>query len=264
MDELPIFQMIMPLAFVAFAIVAFVYMRRFGRASSEKAIVEAVPMMRVFFERTGYAHAQSRGASVEAQITRWQQVYAASMRGEGYDVHMVRDFHGLEVHWEQFTGQRDNAYVMSASWWAPMARMPRTVFHIAESGLASATSKLAKEMFTNVTTNWKPAFAKQIKTGDRDIDGRFVVYGEHEEAVSAVLAEPALKQALLACAYVDLRVTPDSVRMSDPQQKNTLAMMGGTYGAMQYAGNPGKAFEVTLPVHDRIATILYTAASRAA
>lgn len=257
------FQLLTPILFVGFALFAFFYMKKFGRASAEKAIVEAVPLMRVFFERTGYAFADARGQGVDRQIQRWQQMYAASMRGQGYDVHFVRDFHGLEIHWEQFSGQRDGAYVLSQSWWAPMPQMPRTVFHIAEAELASSVSKLAKEMFTSMKTNWKPAFQRQIKTGDRELDARFVVYGEHDDAVRAVLADPSLKQALLACAYVDLRVVPDSVRFSDPQQKNTLAMMGGTYGAMQYAGNPGKAFEVTLPVHDRIATILYTAASRA-
>jgi hypothetical protein len=257
------FQLITPIIFVAFALFAFFYMRKFGRASAEKAIVEAVPMMRTFFERTGYRFADGRAATPDQAIQRWQQAYAKSMRGEGYDVHFVRDFHGLEVHYEQFTGQRDGAYVLSQSWWAPMPQMPRTVFHIAESGLASSVSKLAKEMFTNMKTNWKPAFQRQIQTGDRELDGRFVVYGENDDAVRAALSDPSLKQALLACDYVDLRVVPDSIRFSDPQQKNTLAMMGGTYGAMQYAGNPGKAFEVTLPVHDRIAQILHTAATRA-
>lgn len=257
------FQLIGPLFFVAFALVAFFYMRRFGRGNAEKAINDAVPLMRSFFERTGYAFADARQAGPDAQVLRWQQAYAASMQGRPYDVHFVRDFHGLEVHWQQFSGNRDGAFVMAQSWSAPLPQMPKTPFHIAEASLASTVGSMAKEMFQNVTTNWKPAFQRQIRTGDRELDSRFVVYGEHEDAVRAVLADPQLKQALLACAYVDLRVVPDSVRMSDPEQKNTLAMMGGTYGAMKYAGNPGAAFEVTLPVHDRIAGILHAAASRA-
>jgi len=257
------FQMLTPLLFVAFALVAFFYMKKFGRGNAEKAINDAVPMMRSFFERTGYSFADARNAGPDAQVLKWQRAYAESMQGRPYDVHFVRDYQGLEVHWEQFSGQRDNAFVMSQSWYAPFAQMPRTVFHVAEASLASTVSKVAKEMFTNVTTNWKPAFQKQIQTGDRELDARFVVYGEHEDAVRAVLADPGLKQALLACSYVDLRVVPDSVRMSDPQQKNTLDMMGGTYGAMKYAGNPGAAFEVTLPVHDRMASIMHLAATRA-
>lgn len=261
--DLPIAQMIMPLMFVGFAIVAFVYMRKFGRASAEKSINAAVPMMRSFFERTGYSFASARNAGPDVAVRKWQEAYAGSMRGQPYDIHFVRDFHGLEIHWEQFSGQRDGAFVMSQSWYAPMAQMPRTVFHIAEASLASTVGKLAKEMFTNMSTNWKPAFQRQIQTGDRELDSRFVVYGEHDDAVRAVLSDPTLKQALLACSYVDLRVVPDSIRISDPQQKNTLDMMGGTYGAMKYAGNPGAAFEVTMPVHDRMATILHLAATRA-
>ncbi|MBI2390192.1 MAG: hypothetical protein HYV09_11440 [Deltaproteobacteria bacterium] len=262
MEDFP-FQLIFPVLFIAFGLVAFFAMRKFSRGQSEAGLQQAVPLMRVFFERTGYRFVDQASAPIEMQIARWQQVYAASIRGEGYDVHLVRDFHGLEVHWEQFTGQQGGAYVMAQSWWAPLPAMPRAPFHIAERSLASTTGKLAKEMLTNMSTNWKPAFERQIQTGDPHLDGRFVVYGPDEQAVRMVLSNPALRQALFECAYVDLRVTPDGVRFSDPEQKNTLAMMGGTYGAMQYAGNPGKAFEVTLPVHDRVANLLYGAATLA-
>lgn len=259
-----IYQLFGPVMMVVVIVGVFFYMRKFSGANAEKAINDAVPLMRSFFERTGYSSVHARGAGPDVQVVEWQKAYAASMRQQQpYDIHFVRDFHGLEVHWEQFSGQRDGAFVMSQSWWAPMPQMPKTVFHIAEASLASTVSKVAKEMFTNVTTNWKPAFQKQIRTGDPELDGRFVVYGEHDDAVRAVLSDPSLKQLLLACSYVDLRVVPDSVRMSDPQQKNTLDMMGGTYGAMKYAGNPGAAFEVTLPIHDRMAGILHTAATRA-
>lgn len=257
------FQLVMSLGFVAFAVVAFFYMRRFSTSNAQKAINDGAPLMRAFFERTGYAFVDARQAGPDAQVLRWQQAYAASLGGKPYDIHLVRDFYGLEVHWEQFSGQRDGGFVMAQSWSAPLGQMPRTVFHIAEASLASSVSKLAKEVFNNVATNWKPAFQRQIQTGDRELDSRFVVYGEHEESVRALLADPQLKAMLLSCSYVDLRVVLDSVRMSDPEQKNTLDMMGGTYGAMKYAGNPGAAFEVTLPVHDRMAGLLHLAASRA-
>lgn len=257
------FQLIGPFLVVVVAIGYFVYMRKFSAGNAQKSLADSGPMMRMFFERTGYTFPEARGAGPDAQIPRWQQAYAASLQGRPYDIHLVRDYQGLEVHWEQFSGQRDGAFVMSQSWWAPFSRMPRTPFHVAEASLASGVSQFAKEMLTNMTTNWKPAFQRQIKTGDPQIDGRFVVYGEHEEGVRAVFADPTFKQALFACSYVDLRVLPDSVRMSDPQQKNTLDMMGGTYGAMKYAGNPGAAFEVTLPVHDRMAYLMYVGATLA-
>jgi hypothetical protein len=256
-------QLITPLIMVVFVGFAFFYMRKFSRARTEASINEAVPMMRMFFERTGYAFNDARNAGVDVQIQKWQRAYAASFRGEGYAVHLVRNFHGLEVHWDQFNGQRDNAFVMAQSWWAPLSQMPRAPFHVAEKSLASAAGKMAKEFFTNMSTSWKPAFERQVSSGDPQLDGRFVIYAPDENSVRQVLANPALKQALLECAYVDLRVLPDGVRFSDPEQKNTLAMMGGTYGAMQYAGNPGKAFEVTLPVHDRVANILHGAATLA-
>ena len=72
-------------------------------------------------ERTGYSSVHARGAGPDVQVVEWQKAYAASMRQQQpYDIHFVRDFHGLEVHWEQFSGQRDGAFVMSQSWWAPM------------------------------------------------------------------------------------------------------------------------------------------------
>lgn len=257
------FQLIGPAFMVVFAIVAFVYMRKFGVGSAQKSIAASGPMMRSFFERTGYAFPDLRGAGPDAQVPRWMQSYQASLQGSPYEVHFIRDYQGLEVHWEQFSGQRGGAFVMSQSWWAPLARLPRTPFHIAEASLAGGIGKLASEMVSNMTTDFRPAFQRQIRTGIPAIDGRFVVYGEHDDAVRALLSDPTMQQALFACSHVDLRVVPDSVRLNDPAQKNTLDMMGGSYGAMKYAGNPGAAFEVTLPVHDRMAYLLYVAATLA-
>jgi hypothetical protein len=74
-----------------------------------------------------------------------------------------------------------------------------------------------------------------------------------------VLAQPGFRAALLACAEVDLRVLPDRVSFSDPLQKNLMAGMGGAMGAMAAGYDPATLMQATIPVHTRIADLMYQA-----
>lgn len=244
----PLFAMVSTVVIVVGVIVGFTYVRRRTAREAERFIATSGPRMRAFFERTGYTFADLRGAGLDAQVGRWQQAYQASVGGQPYAIHLVRDVHGLEVHWEQFQGERAGAFVVEQSWWAPLRALPRTPFHVVEASLGRET---------------RPAFPRQIPTGLAAIDGRFVVFGAHDDAVRAALADPALAQHLLGCAHVDLRVVPDAVRLDDPKQANTLAALGGAAGAMRFAQDPAAAFEVTVPVHERVAALLRAAANAA-
>lgn len=223
------------------AVAGYTYVRRLTARRVEQFVATSGPRMRAFFERTGYAFVELRGAGPDAQVVRMQQTFQAAAGGGAYQAHLVRDAQGLEVHWEQFQGERDGGFVVAQSWWAPLRSVPRTPFHVVELSLGKDA---------------RPAFPRQIRTGIAAIDGRFAVFGVHDDAVRAALSDATLQQHLLACAYVDLRVVPDAVRMDDPKQANTLAAMGGTAGAMRFADDPAGAFEVTMPVHDRMAALL--------
>ena len=51
-------------------------------------------------------------------------------------------------------------------------------------------------------------------------------------------------------------VAPDSVRFSDPLQKNVTGAMGGTVGMMAMGSDMMKMMELSIPVHDRMAELL--------
>lgn len=240
------FPIVSTVVVVLVAIAGYTYVRRLTARHVEQFVATSGPRMRAFFERSGYAFPELRGAGPDAQVARMQQAFQAAAGGGPYEVHLVRDVGGLEVHWEHFQGERNGAFVVGQSWWAPLRSVPRTPFHVVEASLGKDT---------------RPAFPRQIRTGIAAIDGRFAVFGVHDDAVRAVLSNPALQQHLLACAHVDLRVVPDAVRVDDPKQANTLAAMGGTAGAMRFADDPAGAFEVTMPVHDRMAALLRLAVS---
>ncbi len=78
----------------------------------------------------------------------------------------------------------------------------------------------------------------------------------HVETARAALAAAGLGELLLSCAEVDVTVRHDGITFADPEQKNVVAAMGGMVGQMAVGLDFGKMFELTMPVHDRIAQIL--------
>ena len=98
--------------------------------------------------------------------------------------------------------------------------------------------------------------------GDPELDRRFALFTPVDERrIAAILSNGQLRTALMQCAYVDLQVTPQGARFSDPKDHNGTAALGGVEGLIRFAGIPGRVFELTLPVHERIANILLGALS---
>jgi hypothetical protein len=226
---------------------------RSSKSSGRHALVQqSLPLVQMFLQRTGYTYADGIGGNLQATASRWQQAWLAAMEGQSYNIHLVRSFHGLAVHWQHATRAAYGQISWSQTWWCKPPSPLRTHFHISErSNLDPARAG-----------NWQPAFARQCVTGDAHVDHRFVVFVPHEEsAVRAVLANPTLRNALLQCSFVDMRVVADGVSFSDPLQTNAVQMLGGPVAAAAVLSDPGRTLEMTLPLHDHIASVLGGAVS---
>ncbi len=223
------------------------------------------PGMKIFLERTGYRYAElPPTASIDEQIAHHALLVkgtAGQMKSGGYQMHMVRDFHGVPIHWKSWTKSTPNGYSMGCTWSAEIRSTAK--IQIAEKSL-SGVGKALKEAFSNSERMWEAVYPHKVTSGDAEIDKRFHIHCEDPSVAPRVLAAPGLRELLLGCAEVDVTVSPDEVRFSDPMQKNLRASMGGTLGQMALAGNVEKTMEVSTPVHDRIAELLATLARAAA
>ncbi len=229
---------------------------------SQAAMRNMGPMFLTFFEQTGYRNPDMPTAPLpvqaEAAAQRYQQMFAA---GTGdVSIEYVRDMNGALVRHHMTYRRTEKGYSMAAGWMLALPRPPRLGWHIAEQRFGSV-GLAVKEAFTNVETVWAPAYGVRVSSGDPEIDGRFQCWADHPDVIRQALATPGLKQMLLACAEVDLRVLPDRVTFSDPLQRNLQAGMGGALGAMAAGYDPATLMQATIPVHTRICELLYLAGS---
>lgn len=219
------------------------------------------PAFQTFFERTGYRYADIPDAPMPQQIAYGEEVMKKASRG--YETHMVRDFHGIPVHWISASRQTDQGWSISSSWFVPLGKTPMTLVQIAEKSL-SGVGKAVKEMFSNTERVWEAIYPVKVEPKDPDLAKRFHAFGESAEAVERVLAAPGLRELLLGCVEVDLVVTRSEVRFADPLQKNIRAAMGGMVGAMAMGTDLSRQMEMTIPIHDRVAELCATIARAAA
>ncbi|MDP2270063.1 MAG: hypothetical protein Q8N23_27935 [Archangium sp.] len=240
--------------FIGLIVFAVIYLRRGGGRG--KPGPDPVPRLRGFFERTGYGFADARQAPPQAQAERWNAMYLASMRGQKYQLHLVRSYEGRELHWEQSNGTAGGTLTWSQSWVMPLSSPPRVQFHVSDRSNLTIGER-------GRTSTWQPAFQNALQIGDPEFDARFVVYGLDEQGVRDVLADSTLRQALMECSHVDLRVLTESVRFSDPMEKNATRWMGGVQGYLKSIRDPGSKFEVTDGMHDHLARLMLSAASLA-
>jgi hypothetical protein len=231
----------------------------FWMISRRKAAISNIgPQLRIFFERTGYRYADMAQAPFEAQVGRAEQQIRGMYGGGAFEQNLVRDFYGVTILHSQYMGparDRSNAYVRSCSWRVPLARPPRIVFQIADAYLDSV-GKAVREAFSNSRRIWRAEYPNRVQVGDPEIDRRFVVYAVDPNAARYALSAPGLKELLLSCGEVDVTVRANGITFADPEQKNVVAAMGGMVGQMAVGMDFGKMFELTMPVHDRIAQIL--------
>jgi hypothetical protein len=255
------FQMLLPIILIAVFGAYSVYMMQ----KRKQAMSNLGPALRNFFERTGYRYAEAPKADLEptVQLAEEKIRQQQSGRAGGFETHMVRDYHGMKIEHQQFMGntQRDgnNVYVMSCDWRLVAAEPPAVKWQAAARSLSGA-GKALKEAFSNSTREWSALYPEKVESGDPELDKKLNFYGEDPEAVRRVLATPGLKEAMLACEELDLRVSEKGVVFVDPTQKNLRAGLGGTVGMMATGFDYGKLMDLSIPVHDRIAELLALAA----
>lgn len=238
-------QIVLMLAFVGFAVF-------YGLAMQRKRAAGMGPALRAFLERTGYRYAGVAGGSLDQHAAHGEAVMRDLARG--FELHMVRDFHGAPIHHHQAGRPTDTGWSSSLAWTLPLATPPRVVLQLADRGLAGI-GKAVKEAFSNTRRTWSAAYPIKVPL-DPELDRRLVCFAEDPAAAQRVLATPGLRELLLGCAEVDLTVTRDAVTFADPFGKNLNAALGGAASRMAMGGDVRKMMEAHVPVHDRIAELL--------
>ena len=242
-----VFPVIMLLAFAGY----FVWTMQ----KRKSALAGFGPAAQSFFERTGFRYAEMAQAPIDAHVARAVQESQNYTPGDR-TIHYVRSFHGLPIHFRQTYEHQDNAFHVSCHWSAPLSRPPRIPFHIADKSLDSV-GKMVKEAFSNSQRVWSAKHPHRVQTGNPQIDGRFMVFGQDPQAVAWLLSQnPGLVSLLMSCVEVDLYVDAASAVFADPLQKNMNQAMGGMVGNMALGFDLAKRMDLSVPVHDRMSEIL--------
>lgn len=250
------------LIFVVLFMVAALGYTFWMKNKAKQGIANARPAFQAFFERTGYRYADIETQPVEAQVERAYHDAANPDPKGNLDLHYVRDFHGLRVHYRSKTWREEKlsstTYYRNNQWDADLQAPPRVPIHIADKSLASVLTKVG-EAFSNQTRNFSPKCSQKVVTGIPALDDKFVVFGENPDAVRQVLQQnPGLVQLLQNWAEVDVWVTPQGSCFFDPNFANIQAAMGGTVSNMAMGFDYGKRTELSIPVHERVAELLAT------
>jgi hypothetical protein len=251
-------QAIFAIVFIGLSLVYMVWMK----GKTKQSLENARPAFHAFFERTGYRYADIAEQPVQAQVDRAYHDAAHPNPTGNVDLHYVRDFHGVRVHYRSKTwvekGTSSTTYFRSNQWDADVPAPPRIPIHIADKKFASVM-KTAKEMFSNSKRQFTQKCSQKVETGISSIDDRFVVYGENPDAVRHLFQQnPALPQLLQDWAEVDVWVTANGSCFNDPSYANIQAAMGGMVGNMAMGFDYGKRTELSIPVHERVAELLAT------
>jgi hypothetical protein len=238
-----------------------------------QAAVSSRPAQIAFFERTGYCYADRPNMPPEVQADRalqlGQELSALGKQqvlGKDYEheTHMVRNYHGLVIHYRNGFGFKKELTKSTTYRWAnftgDLLQPPRVALHIAHKSLGSVM-KAVGEAFSNTTRVFRPRCAQRIATGIPAVDSEFVVYADDPAAAAYVLStNPALVDLLSGWAELDVAITREGVFFNDPTEKNTTAAMGGMLGNMALGFDIGKRLELMTPVHDRVADLMLTLA----
>ncbi len=167
--------------------------------------------------------------------------------------HMVREVGGDEVHLETHTTQSGAGLRVSYAWSTP--RPSNCALHVVERTVADGLTRALRDSMRGRERDFAPAWPTAFATGDAQLDARFRVFAPSAEHAQAALA---LREALLALSYVELRADAQGVHLSDPFQENLLARMGGPMGMARIAEPSGIAAQVTL--HEQAAALVLAAA----
>jgi hypothetical protein len=252
------FQLIFVVAFMALAVGYMFFMKK----KAAEGLANARPAFHAFFERTGYRYSDIEQLPVESQVDRAYHDAAHPDPKGNIDLHYVRNFHGVRIHYRSKTWVEEKlnsrTYYRSNSWNAEVPQPPRIPIHIADKSLDSMVKKVG-DAFSNSKRQFSPKCSTKVVTGIPSIDDKYVVYGENPDAVRHLLSQnPNLVALLQDWAEVDCWVTADGSCFNDPSYSNITAAMGGMVTNMAMGFDYGKRTEMTIPVHERVAELLGT------
>lgn len=230
------------------------------RGKVKQGIKDARPAFQAFYERTGYRYADIEQQPIAAQVDRAYHDMEHPDPSGMIDLHQVRDFHGLRVHYRMKTRVEQNAtsrtYYRSNQWDADLSAVPRNAIHIADKSLDSVM-KAVGEAFSNSKRNFTPKASQKVQTGIPAIDSKYVVYADNPDAARQMLQQnPGLVQQLQDWAKLDVWVAGDGAVFNDPSFDNLQAAMGGMVGNMAMGFDFVKRNEANIALHDRVAELL--------
>ncbi|HEY3500472.1 MAG TPA: hypothetical protein VGK73_37525 [Polyangiaceae bacterium] len=230
-----------------------------ARHRAKKALAAAKPAFVSFFQRTGWRYSDIPDSPPEAQAERAYADAKNPRPASGYDIHYVRDYHGVRMHYVYANGTRKEGsktvFWYSNHWEAEIPHAPRVPLHIADKSLDS-TFKAAKELFSSSKRVFTPKCSQRVRTGVPELDAKLVVFGENQQAVEELFRRhPELAPMLSDWAELDISITQGRGVFADPLQHNMNAAVGGTIGSMALGFDYAKRLELAIPVHDRVADL---------
>lgn len=212
-----------------------------------------------FLEQTGYRLLGMEAEPVEAQTRALANTMLGGPRALGEAV-------TPRPYTRELAGERLVYYHPSAAsadpWGAPLGqsawvlylREPvRAPWSLREKGVGS------RLLWAALTLHWFPRWKPGLPEAtlvDPALHARFAVYAEDHAAVTAVLADPAIREALLACVDLDLHVLQDRIVFMDPRCRNLAAGSGGLVASQMLRGDPERQLELVAMTHAHIAGLL--------
>jgi hypothetical protein len=210
---------------------------------------------REFLEQTGFRIVGAEQAELGEQAKL--ALTAIGQEGGPTGQEWVRDCAGVEVrHFFKRVQQNGTNYYW-CRWSSKLAQQPRIALQVIERRLVGAMVKI-DNFVESKSYDWQQELPHRVTLADAELERRFLVYAREPAAAAQVLQGPGVKDMLLACKHVDLDVTADGVRLSDPFRDNMLAALGGGAGLLMAGYDPKTITQAIQTVHERSCWLVAT------
>jgi hypothetical protein len=215
--------------------------------------------LRHFFEQTRYRLLGMEDLPAEAQAdivaNAWQNP-AQAPEGPITPRPYTRDLGGDRlVYYHRGVGA-------SNPWGAPLGQSA-WVLHLREPVRApwSLREKNAslRLLRAALSRDWFQRFdpgLPRAQLPDPRLNARFAIHADELAAANATLADPEIREALLACPDLDLHVQEDRIVFLDPRCKNLGSGMGGMMTGLMLAQDPDAYMALLTMAHERILDLL--------
>jgi hypothetical protein len=203
---------------------------------------------RDFLEQTGFRVVGAEQAELgqQAQLA----LTAIAQEGGAAGQEWIRDCAGVEVrHFFKRVQQNGTNYYW-CRWSSKLAQQPRIALQVVERRLVGTMAKI-DNFVESKSYQWQQALPHQVTLADAELERRFLVYASEPAAAAQVLQSQDVKDMLLACKHVDLDVSADGVRLSDPFRDNIMAALGGSSGLLMAGYDPKTMTQAIQTVHER-------------